>query len=152
MLSVVITASGDASALARLLTALVPAAAEHVVADVVVRGAAGASREIADDAGATFADGPDFGEALRLTRGDWIAGLPLAAAFTPGWIETVGRHMALAPPTPARLTSDGLFARSAAEGWLVPRPLALSAGAVEQDLQRLARRRGAGRLRILARR
>jgi hypothetical protein len=149
MLTVILSASGDASALARLLTALVPAAAEHVLADVVVLGAAGASREIADDAGATFAD--RFAEGLGLARGDWIAGLPLAATLAPGWIEALGRHMALTPPTPARLTTNGgVFSRRRPEGWLVPKALAASAGTVEQDLHRLARGRGGGRLRILA--
>jgi hypothetical protein len=152
MLSVVITASGDASALARLLTALVPGVAEHLVRDVVVRGASGASHEIADDAGATIMDGGTFAEALARTRSDWIAGLPLTAVLAPGWIETLSRHMTLSPPSPARLIAGGgILAGRGPEGWLAPRTLALSAGVAEQDLQRLARRSGAGRLRILAR-
>ena len=87
MLSVVITASDDARALSRLLTALVPGAAEHLVRDVVVRGAKGASHEIADDAGATIVEGADFAEALARTRGDWIAGLPVTVTLRSGWIE-----------------------------------------------------------------
>jgi len=151
MLTMIVSASDDAPALARLLTALVPAVAGEVLADVVVRGAAGASLEIAEDAGATIADGPLFSEALALARGDWLAGLPLTAAFMPAWVETLAAHMAMSPAAPARLVAHGgLFARRGAEGWLVPRALAPSAGAAEHDLQRLARRRGAGRLRILA--
>ena len=150
MLSVVITASDDARALSRLLTALVPGAAEHLVRDVVVRGASGASHEIADDAGATIVESPDFAEALARTRGDWIAGLPVTAGLRSGWIELVARHMGLSPAKPARLIAGaGFLMGNGPEGWLAPRALALSAGAVEHDLQRLARRGRA--LRILDR-
>jgi hypothetical protein len=151
MLSVVISASEDAQALARLLTALVRGVAEELVADVVVRGAAGLSLEIAEDAGATLEDGA-FSAAIARTRGRWVAGLPLCAGLAPGWIEIVAEHMGRPPAAPARLVSDGgLFGRGRLEGWLVPKPTALSAGVVEQDLQRLARLGGVRRLRVLAR-
>jgi hypothetical protein len=150
MLTVVISASDDAQALARLLTALVRGVAEELVGDVVVRGADGLSREVAEDAGASLASAGDFAAAISAARGGWIAGLPLTAVLTPGWITTMAEHVARFPPSPARLcASGGLFSRGPT-GWLVPRALAGSA-AVEKDLQRLARGRGARRLRVLAR-
>jgi hypothetical protein len=150
MLSIVLTASDDAGALSRLLTALVPAVARHVLGDVVVRGATGASLEIAEDAGATLVDG-DFAQALARTRGAWIGGLPLGSVLAPGWIDLVVDHLQRTPATAARLTSPGgLFTRGQPEGWLAPRSAALSPGVVEQDLKRLARRGGSRRLRILA--
>lgn len=150
MISVVITASDDAAALARLLTQLVPAAAEGLVRQVLIRGAAGASRELAEDAGATIMAPDDT--VLALARGDWIAGLPLGADLSSGWMETVAAYLAAEPEKPARLTTRGGIPglSGKAEGWLVPRRLVPAAGAREQDLQRLARRSGR-RVRILRR-
>lgn len=151
MISVLITASDDPKALTRLLTALVPAAAEGLVREVAVIGAEGPSRAIADDAGAGLYD--DFAQALQKAKGPWVAGLPLGPGFAPHWMERVIAHLARDTQQPVRLVdrSAGLRLSPVPEGWLVPKSLAGSAGAVEQDLQRLARR-GGGRLRILDRR
>jgi hypothetical protein len=148
MISALVTASDDPNALTRLLTALVPAAAEGVVREVGVIGAAGPARDIADDAGADLYD--SFGEAFEKAKGPWIAGLPLGAHFTPDWMELLIAHLAREPQAPARLIARRLGLSASPEGWLVPKRLATSAGVVEQDLQRLARR--GGRLRILDRR
>jgi hypothetical protein len=150
LISVLVTASDDPKALTRLLTALVPAAAEGLVREVAVIAAAGPERAIADDAGAELYDA--FGEAFDKTKGPWIAGLPLAANFAPDWMELVIAHLAKEPQSSARLTARpaGISLTAAPEGWLVPKRLAGSAAVVEQDLQRLARR--GGRLRILDRR
>jgi len=149
MISVLVTASSDdPQALTRLLTALVPAAAEGVVREVGVIGAVGPARAIADDAGADLYDG--FGEAFGSARGPWIAGLPLGSHLAPDWMELLIGHLAKEPQAPARLIARRLGLSATPEGWLVPKRLATSAGVVEQDLQRLARR--GGRLRILDRR
>ena len=147
MISVIVTASDDAKRLARLLTALVPAAAEGLVREVAVVGAAGLAAEVADDAGASRCD--DFTAALMQARGPWIAGLPLAAVFTPDWMELVAQHLRRDQAQPARLVARQ-FSLRAPEGWLVPKALAASVGALEQDLQRIARR-GGRRLRVLDR-
>jgi hypothetical protein len=151
MISVVIQASEDATALARLLTSLVPAAADGLVRDVVVLGAKGASFEIAEDAGAVSIPDGDGAQAIGRTKGVWIAHLPLAAVPAEGWMEIIAAHLALEPPSAARLTSGKrLFGLAEGPvGWLAPRRQTLSAAAVEQDLQRLARRLGGRRLRIL---
>jgi hypothetical protein len=145
VISVIVTASNDATRLARLLTALVPAAAEGLVREVAVVGAAGLAAEVAEDAGAARYD--SFAAALGEARGPWIAGLPLAAVFAPDWIELVAQHLRDDPAQPARLALRG-FSWRGREGWLVPK--AASVGALEQDLQRIARR-GGRRLRVLDR-
>jgi hypothetical protein len=148
MISVILTATDDAKALARLLTQLVPAAAEGLVRQVAVVGAAGPCADLADDAGADlFAPGA-FGEAAAKARGPWLAGVPLNAVLVRDWIELTAAYIA-AHEGPARLAPRGL-SLGGGEGWLVPKWLAPSAVLVEQDLQRLARR--GGRLRVLDRR
>jgi hypothetical protein len=150
MICVIVTAAEDPKPLVRLLTALVPAAAEGLVREVGVIGAAGPSRVLADDAGADLFD--SFAEALAHARGAWLAGLPPSALLLSDWMQVLADHLAREPAGPARLTARGGLTLSAApEGWLVPRRLAPSAVVVEQDLYRIARRSGR-RLRILDRR
>lgn len=151
MISVLVTASDEPQALTRLLTALAPAAVEGLVREVAVIAAAGPARAIADDAGADLYD--TFAEALATAKGPWVAGLPLAANLAPGWMDLLSAHLATEPQAPARLVarSVGLNLAAQPEGWLAPLRLVASAGVVEQDLQRLARR-GGRRLRILDRR
>lgn len=151
MISVLITAGDDPRPLARLLAALVPAAAEGLVREVAVIGAEGPSFDLADDAGARLVPAGGFAEALAGARGPWIAGLPLAAVFTSDWMAVVSAHLAREAAAPVRLVGRGLALRRGPEGWLVPKSRAPSAAATEQDLHRLARRAG-GRLRILDRR
>jgi hypothetical protein len=153
MISLIVTAGEDHKALSRLLTALVPAAAEGLIREVAVLGALGRSYDVADDAGADLYDAGAFAEALERTRGPWIAGLPLAASFAPDWIELVASHLARDPAEGARLVTQGGWPMlpGGLEGWLLPKALAPSVAPREQDLQRLARR-GGRRLRVLARR
>lgn len=147
MISVLVTASDDPKALARLLTALVPAAAEGLVREVAAVGARGAAAEVAEDCGADVYDA--FGEAVGQARGPWIAAVPLAAMFAPDWMELVAEHLRRDPPQPARLIARA-FSLRAPEGWLVPKAQTPLVGAAEQDFQRVARR--GRRLRILDRR
>ena len=149
MISFIVTASDDAKALARLLSALVPAVAEGLVKDVAVIGAAGPSAALADDAGADLVE--TFAAAASALRGAWICGVPLEARFAPDWIEILASHLTDAPPEAARLVARRGFSLTAGpEGWLVPKRLVGSVGLVEQDFQRLARR--GRRLRVLDRR
>jgi hypothetical protein len=153
MISLILVASDDARAMSRLLTALTPGAAERVIREVAVLGAAGASYEVADDAGADLYPADAFAEAFERAKGPWVAGLPLEVELAPHWIEALAAHLAREPAAPARLVARGFaqWLTGGKEGWLVPKRLATSAAAVrEQDLQRLARRSGR-RLRILTR-
>jgi hypothetical protein len=147
LISVIVTASDDAKAIARLLTALVPAAAEGLVRGVAVVRATGAAAEVAEDCGADLYDA--FGEAAARARGPWIAAVPLATMFAPDWMELVAEHLRRDPPQPARLVARG-FNWRAPQGWLVPKAQAPSVGTAEQDFQRVARL--GRRLRILDRR
>jgi hypothetical protein len=148
LISVLVTASDEPKALTRLLTALVPAAAEGLVREVAVIGAAGPALSIADDAGADLYDA--FGAAFEKAKGPWVAGLPLGSTLAPDWMELLIPYLAREPQAPARLVARRLSLSAGPEGWLVPKRLAGSAVVVEQDLQRLARR--GGRLRLLDRR
>jgi hypothetical protein len=146
LISLIVTASDDGQALARLLTSFVPAAAEGLVREVAVVGAAGAALAVAEDAGADVYN--TFGPAFERARGPWVASVHLAAVLAPDWMEIVAEHLRREPAEPARLVARGFTLRGR-EGWLAPKRLAPSAVVVEQDLQRLARR---GRtLRILDR-
>ncbi|HTX50587.1 MAG TPA: hypothetical protein VME40_14470 [Caulobacteraceae bacterium] len=152
MISLIVNAGEDHKTLSRLLTALVPAAAEGLIREVAVLGALGRSADVADDAGADLYEAGAFAEALERTRGPWVAGLPMAASFAPAWIEILSAHLAREPAEPARLVSARAWPPlpGGPEGWLVPKAQAPSAATAEEDLQRLARRSG-GRLRILSR-
>jgi hypothetical protein len=151
LISVLVTASDEPKTLTRLLTALVPAAAEGLVREVAVIGAAGPALAIADDAGAELYD--TLSEAFERAKGPWVAGLPAAATLAPDWMELTIAHLAKEPQAAARLVahSRGFSLSAGLEGWLAPKRLAETASAVvEHDFQRLARR--GGRLRILDRR
>jgi hypothetical protein len=157
LISVLITADDDPNALTRLLTGLVPAAAEGLVKSVAVIGAVQAAEAVADDAGADLYPAGAFGEAFAKAKGAWVAGIPLGVNFAPDWIELLIAHLARETAAPARLVCrpGGFSFAAKPEGWLVPKRLAqtaaeTSAVVVEQDLQRLARR--GGRLRVLDRR
>jgi hypothetical protein len=150
VISVILAASDDGEALARLLTSFVPAAAEGVVREVAVLGASGAALAVADDAGAELFEAGAFGQAFERARGPWVAGMPLTAVLASGWVEVVAEHLRREPIAPARLVMRG-FGLRGREGWLAPKRLApSSAVVVEHDLQRLAR--GGRRLRVLDRR
>jgi hypothetical protein len=152
MISVLITASDDAQALGRLLSALVPAAADGLVRQVAVVGAVGPSAALADDAGADLFAAGAFAEAFEHARGPWVAGLPLTGALVGDWMDVLAAHLSREPPAPARLVAKGgLFAGRTPEGWLIEKRRAPSTPLAEQDLHRLTRR--AGRvLRLLERR
>jgi hypothetical protein len=151
MISLIVNAGEDHKTLTRLLSALVPAAAEGLIRDVSVLGALGRSYDVADDAGADLYDASAFAEAFEHARGPWLAGVPLNASFAPDWIAILAAHVHHGPPTPARLVAPGAWPWSGSpEGWLVPKASASSAAPAEQDLKRLARRAGR-RLRIFSR-
>ncbi len=152
MISVLIAAPEDPRPLARLLAALVPAAADGLVREVAVVGAEGVCRSLADDAGADLH--ATLPEALAAARGPWLARLPSSAVFVGDWMEVVAAHLARLPERPARIVArpGWLTFGLSPEGWLAPLSLIASAAAAQQDVQRLARRGGGRRLRILDRR
>jgi hypothetical protein len=153
LISIILTASDDAKSLARLLTGLVPAAADGLVREVAVLGATGDAALVADDAGAELYEAGAFAEAFGKARGPWVAGFPLNCLLTPDWMEVLAAHLSRDVATATRLTVRNRgFLRQAPEGWLVPKRVASAGGVAEQDLQRLARLGGGRGLRILGRR
>jgi hypothetical protein len=151
VISVILSATADPKPLARLLATLVPAAADGIVREVAVLGAAGDAALVADDAGAELYAAGAFAEAFEKARGPWVMSLPLTCGLWPDWMEVVAAH--LSRDTAARLVvKHRSFLSPTPQGWLVPKRLASAGGVAEQDLQRLARLGGGRGLRILDRR
>ncbi|WP_293400573.1 cell wall biosynthesis glycosyltransferase [Phenylobacterium sp.] len=89
---VVITATSDRD-LAALLSALVPAAVDGLVREVLVAdaGSSDAAAAICEDAGADVV--ADLAAALRRAKGDYVLALSASLRLRPGWDESVRRHL-----------------------------------------------------------
>jgi len=150
MISVVVPAAGSDRDLAALLSALVPAAVDGLVREVLVAdgGSSAAAAAICEDAGADVV--ADLAAAVRRAKGDYLLALPVSLRLRPGWDESVRRHLedgggpallvAREPGFLERLTGPklaGVLART--------EPLA---GAAPSDLAAL--RRHVGRAPILS--
>jgi glycosyltransferase involved in cell wall biosynthesis len=92
MITAVIETLNDEVALAHALAALVPAATEGVLREVVVidRGSTDGTLVVADAAGCAIVDAAKAsGDPLRLVaeraRGNWLLLLPPAVVLKPGW-------------------------------------------------------------------
>jgi glycosyltransferase involved in cell wall biosynthesis len=92
MISVIIATWDDETRLAMSLAALVPAAMEGLVREVIVvdRGSRDGTAVVADAAGCRFLEAPDLGtDARRLAAGearaDWLLFLPPGAVLETGW-------------------------------------------------------------------
>ena len=93
MISVVVSTANADRDLAALLSALVPAAVDGLVREVLVAdaGSTDATLAICEDAGADVV--ADFAAALRRARGDDVLVLPVSLRLRPGWDESVRRHL-----------------------------------------------------------
>jgi rSAM/selenodomain-associated transferase 2 len=94
MISVIIPTLNEEADLARTLTALVPAAIEGLVRDVVVAdgGSSDRTAEIAEVAGAHFirteaGRGAQLAEGTRHAKAEWLLFLHADTALQPGWEE-----------------------------------------------------------------
>ncbi len=91
MITAIIETENEEVALAHALAALVPAATEGIVRDVIVidRGSQDGTREVADAAGCTIIDGAQEPDATRLAveqaRGDWLLFTPASQVLQPEW-------------------------------------------------------------------
>jgi hypothetical protein len=106
MISVVIAADDDAEGLCAALADLVTAAVDGLVREVLVTGAQGRSREIADDAGAVLVDA-DLSAAAARAKSDWLMILPPRSCLADGWAAAVAAHVSARPPRAARLATGG---------------------------------------------
>lgn len=93
MISVIVSTVDTDRDLAALLSALVPAAVDGLVREVLVVGAGStdAGLAICEDAGADVV--ADVAAALRRAKGDYVLALPAALRLRPGWEESVRRHL-----------------------------------------------------------
>lgn len=92
MISVILPTRNDELALAHALAALVPAAADGLVREVIVadRGSSDGTLQVADAAGCRVNEsggplGEDLAAAARLARSDWLLFLAPQAVLEPGW-------------------------------------------------------------------
>lgn len=92
MISVIIPTRDDETPLAHALAALVPAAADGMVREVIVvdAGSGDGTALVADAAGCRFLrgagrPGPDLAEAARMARSDWLMFLSPQVALEPAW-------------------------------------------------------------------
>jgi hypothetical protein len=138
MLTVVIETLNDDDALAATLAALVPAAVEGLVREVIVhdRGSSDATVTISDQAGCILVGPGGLGRGLKAARGTWLLLLEPGALLGEGWMEAAANHVGT-QRRPARFSParrgvlprlKRLFARTSplADGVLVSKAEALS--------------------------
>lgn len=146
MISVVVATLDEARALAATLAALVTAAVDGLVREVIVAdgGSADATLELADDAGARIVrttPGRRLAQGCAAAKSDWLLVLPPGRRLSEGWEAALAAHLS---KTPARAGYFGLLGAGAAlrgEGLLVPRALLAEGGAFETGPLRLPRGR-----------
>jgi hypothetical protein len=92
MITAIIETQNDEVGLAHALAALVPAATEGIVREVVVidHGSSDGTLTVADTAGCTIIEAARFKgdprrRAAEAARGDWLLFLPPSATLVPGW-------------------------------------------------------------------
>lgn len=114
MLSVIIPTHNDAADLARLLGALVPAAVDGLVREVIVAdaGSTDETLSICEDAGATVVAGGLVAAAGR-ARSDWVLLLPVEIDLAEDWPARMKGHLSrgLAPARLRGVAPSSLLAR-----------------------------------------
>jgi glycosyltransferase involved in cell wall biosynthesis len=129
MISVVIATFNQAPALSRTLAALVPAAVDGLVREVILAdgGSTDETLAVADDVGARVETG-GMVQAIALARSDWLLLLAPGGPLPAGWCEAAQAHIQTVPPAPAWWGERRWLGRAAASTLLVPRALCDAAG------------------------
>jgi len=101
MITTVLATHNDARRLGETLAALVPAAVDGLIRQVIIAdaGSADATLEIADDAGATMVTG-GVQAGIAVAKEDWLLVLDPGARLAPGW-DAVARTHATSGTGPA---------------------------------------------------
>lgn len=145
MISVVIATFNDERTLAEVLGALVTAAVDALVREVIVvdAGSTDHTLEIADDAGARIlkGSGPDgIAKGVKLAKSDWLLVLSAKTPPPSGWENAVLDHIRLHPQDAACWAPKQGFAfwkTSAPQGVLISRALYDRAGLSLKGARRL---------------
>ncbi len=105
MISVIIPTLNNAATLPACLGALVPAAVDAIVTEVIVvdGGSADATLEIADDAGVKRAD--SLQAAVGAAKSDWLLLLPADLRLETGWDAEAATHLQTSGGRGARFRS-----------------------------------------------
>ncbi|HRD29360.1 MAG TPA: glycosyltransferase [Caulobacter sp.] len=112
MISVIVQTLNNAATLPACLGALVPAAVDAIVTEVIVvdGGSTDATLEIIEDAGAKRAD--SLAAAVAAAKSDWLLLLPADLRLEAGWDARAAAHVQ---------TSGGRGARFPSAPWWPPR-------------------------------
>jgi len=150
MLTVLIETRNHEEALARSLAALVPAAVEGFVREVIVcdRGSTDHTHYVAEHAGCHFLAEGGIAAGIRQAKGEWLLLLEPGARLADGWTEEVAIHAArqTIPARFSRARADRtpflarMFAarRPLAEGLLITRRQALALSGKGKDAEAIA--------------
>jgi hypothetical protein len=158
MLTVLIETRNHEEALARSLAALVPAAVEGFVREVIVcdRGSTDHTHYVAEHAGCHFLAQGGIAAGIRQAKAEWLLLLEPGARPADGWTNEVAVHAAR-QTTPARFSRARagrapflarVFSgrRPLAEGLLITRRQALALSGKGKDAEAIARGLAAKRL------
>ena len=151
MLSVLIPTHDSAADLAVLLSALVPAAVDGLVREVICAdaGSTDGTLEICEDAGARVVAG-GLVAAARAAKSDWVLVLPVGLVLKADWAERTGVHLARGRRRAVIRGAPGpgpLAWLSPAAGLLAERDGVASQGET-REVARLVRAMGRGAVRL----
>jgi glycosyltransferase involved in cell wall biosynthesis len=141
MISVVMATFNDAATLGPTLSALVPAAVDGLVREVILAdaGSTDATLDIADDAGARLVmcagpPGERIARGCAAARGDWLLILETGPVPPAGWQRAVDSHLKSGSGAAYWGGQPRLLRRPKAPSLLIPRRLFDDAGGYSEDL------------------
>jgi len=134
MISVVIATLNDEETLAAVFAALIPAAVDALVREVIVVDAGSGDRtlQIADDAGARILSGVEIGCACQTAKSDWLLILDARTPPPSGWENAALDHIREHAGEPGWWGASrrlALWRRPKRTGLLMPRDLYAAHGA-----------------------